>query len=166
MRTSPGSWQRSDPDRHQVSSASVWVRRLANLNEFFVHHGGRAPSQRSWSPDELPRDGCAAMAQRQSRAMVPRSATTRRRARTPVGWDGHTVRARRGEPTVRIAGPPGELLLNLFGRPHAARVEVSGPTDAVKRRPACSVRHVHVREVLKTAWRRRHGDMTNIADQQ
>jgi hypothetical protein len=48
-------------------------------------------------------------------------------------WAGtaHTVRARRGEPTVRIAGPPGELVLNLFGRPHAARVEVSGPTDAV-----------------------------------
>ena len=33
-------------------------------------------------------------------------------------WAGttETVRARRGEPTARVAGPPGELLLYLFGR--------------------------------------------------
>jgi hypothetical protein len=33
-------------------------------------------------------------------------------------WAGtaRTVRARRGEPTARIAGLPGELLLYLFGR--------------------------------------------------
>ena len=43
----------------------------------------------------------------------------------------NTVRARRGEPTVRIAGLPGELLLYLFGRQRAAQVEVSGPADAV-----------------------------------
>jgi len=48
-------------------------------------------------------------------------------------WAGtaNTVRARRGEPTVRIAGLPGELLLYLFGRQRAAQVEVSGPADAV-----------------------------------
>ena len=47
-----------------------------------------AQSQRAWSSDELARDGCGSMAQRQSRAVVPRSATTRRRARAPVGRDG------------------------------------------------------------------------------
>src|SRR5205814_1311113 len=33
-------------------------------------------------------------------------------------WAGtsRTVRARRGEPTARITGPPGELLLYLFRR--------------------------------------------------
>lgn len=45
---------------------------------------------------------------------------------------GKTVRARRGEPIARIAGPPGELLLYLFGRQDAARVEVSGPAAAVE----------------------------------
>jgi hypothetical protein len=40
-----------------------------------------------------------------------------------------TVRARRGQPVARIAGPPGELLLYLFGRRDAAQIEVSG-TDA------------------------------------
>ena len=48
-------------------------------------------------------------------------------------WAGtaRTVRARRGEPAARIAGPPGELLLYLFGRRDAADVEVSGPAAAV-----------------------------------
>ena len=53
-------------------------------------------------------------------------------------WAGtaRTVRARRGKPTARIAGPPGELLLYLFGRQSAAQVEVSGTdaaTEAVRR---------------------------------
>ena len=45
----------------------------------------------------------------------------------------HTVRARRGEPSARIAGPPGgELLLYLFGRRRAAQVDVDGPAEAVE----------------------------------
>ena len=49
-------------------------------------------------------------------------------------WAGtaQTVRARRGEPTARIAGSPGELLLYLFGRQDVAQVEVSGPASAVE----------------------------------
>jgi hypothetical protein len=49
-------------------------------------------------------------------------------------WAGttNTVRARRGEPKVRITGLPGELLLYLFGRQAAAQVEVTGPADAVE----------------------------------
>ncbi|MDX6391245.1 MAG: hypothetical protein QOJ73_2308, partial [Streptosporangiaceae bacterium] len=49
-------------------------------------------------------------------------------------WAGtaQTVRARRGDPTARIAGPPGELLLYLFGRQGAAHVEVSGPDAAIE----------------------------------
>ena len=35
-----------------------------------------------------------------------------------------------GEPTARVAGAPGELLLYLFGRQSAAHVEVSGPDAA------------------------------------
>jgi hypothetical protein len=49
-------------------------------------------------------------------------------------WAGtaRTVRARRGEPTARIAGPPGELLLYLFGRQSAAHVEVIGTDAAIE----------------------------------
>jgi hypothetical protein len=39
-------------------------------------------------------------------------------------------------PAARIGGPPGELLLYLFGRQSAAHVEVTGPTAAVE-----AVRH-------------------------
>ncbi len=48
-------------------------------------------------------------------------------------WAGTTqvVRARRGTPTARLTGLPGELLLYLFGRRDAAHVEVSGPREAV-----------------------------------
>lgn len=48
-------------------------------------------------------------------------------------WAGtaKTVRARRGEPTARISGPPGELLLYIFGRQRAAHVQLHGPAAAV-----------------------------------
>jgi hypothetical protein len=41
------------------------------------------------------------------------------------------VTARAGEPMARLSGPPGELLLYIFGRQAAAQVEVSGSPDAV-----------------------------------
>jgi uncharacterized protein (TIGR03085 family) len=108
-----------------------WVRRLANLNEFFVHHedvrraNGLAPRTNSPAMD-------AALWRNVSRARWF-LARRLRGVGLELQWSGtaHTVRARRGEPTVRIAGPPGELLLYLFGRQRAARVEVSGPADAV-----------------------------------
>ena len=55
-------------------------------------------------------------------------------------WAGtaKTIRARRGEPIARITGPPGELLLYLFGRQGAADVELSGPAAAVE-----AVRRTH-----------------------
>jgi uncharacterized protein (TIGR03085 family) len=104
---------------------------LANLNEFFVHHedvrraNGRAPRTNSPAMD-------AALWRNVSRARWF-LARRLRGAGLELQWVGtaHTVRAWRREPTVRIAGPPGELLLYLFGRQHAARVELSGPPDAV-----------------------------------
>jgi hypothetical protein len=49
---------------------------------------------------------------------------------------GRTIRARRAEPAAYLAGPPGELLLYLFGRKDAAQVQVTGPPAAVE-----AVRH-------------------------
>jgi hypothetical protein len=48
------------------------------------------------------------------------------------------VTVRRGEPTARLSGPPGELLLYVFGRQAAAHVEVSGPPEAI-----AAVRRTH-----------------------
>ena len=113
-----------------------WVRSMANLNEFFVHHedvrranglgvrglgaamdaalwrnvcrGGRYLSRRL--------DGCG----------------------LEVSWGGSRVLVRTGAPTALLRGAPGELLLYLFGRQAAARVEVGGVAEAV-----AAVRRTH-----------------------
>jgi uncharacterized protein (TIGR03085 family) len=115
-----------------------WVRRLPSLNEFFVHHedvrraNGRAPRANESALDE-------ALWHNVSRA--PWYLTRRLHG---VGLElqwagtGKTIRARRGEPAARLAGPPGEVLLYLFGRPDAAQVEVGGPAAAVE-----AVRRAH-----------------------
>jgi uncharacterized protein (TIGR03085 family) len=115
-----------------------WVRRLASLNEFFVHHedvrraNGRSPRTSERALDE-------ALWRNVSRA--PWYLARRLRgAGLELAWAGtaRTVRARRGEPTARITGPPGELLLYLFGRQGAAQVEVTGPSAAIE-----AVRRTH-----------------------
>jgi uncharacterized protein (TIGR03085 family) len=113
-----------------------WVRRIPNLNEFFVHQedirraNGRGPRTNDHAMDEA----------LWSNVNTARWFLARRlrSAGLELQWKGtaHTVRARRGEPTARIAGPPGELLLYLFGRKSAALVEVSGTDAAIE-----AVRH-------------------------
>jgi len=113
-----------------------WVRRVPNLNELFVHHedvrraNGRGPRTHGHAMDEAlwrnVRHGAWFLARRL------------RGAGLTLQWAGspQTVRVRRGAATARITGAPGELLLYLFGRPEAARVEVDGPAaalDAVRR---------------------------------
>lgn len=109
-----------------------WVRRFPNLNEFFVHHedvlraNGRGPRTNKRAMEE-------ALWRNVSRA--PWFLARRLHgAGLELQWAGttKTVRARRGEPTARIAGPPSELLLYLFGRQGAAHVEVGGAAAAVK----------------------------------
>jgi uncharacterized protein (TIGR03085 family) len=109
-----------------------WVRRLASLNEFFVHHedvrraNGRGPRANEPAMDEALWHNV-----RRGRWFLARRL---RGAGLELQWagTGTTALARRGEPTARIAGPPGELLLYLFGRQQAAQVEVSGPAEAVE----------------------------------
>src|SRR5262249_51039015 len=109
-----------------------WVRRLASLNEFFVHHedvrraNGRGPRANDPAMDEALWRNV-----RRGRWFLARRL---RGAGLELQWagTGKTVRARRGEPAARIAGAPGELLLYLFGRQQAAQVEVSGPAEAVE----------------------------------
>jgi uncharacterized protein (TIGR03085 family) len=106
-----------------------WVRTMANLNEFFVHHEDvRRANERE--PRGLTPEMNAALWRNVCRG----SRYLSRRLHgcgLEVEWAGTSKRARSGEPTARLSGPPGELLLYLFGRQAAARVEVSGPPDAV-----------------------------------
>ena len=108
------------------------VRRVPNLNEFFVHHEDVRRA------DGLgPRTNAAALDEALWRNVGSAAWLLARRLRgvgLELEWVGTTRvrRARRGTPTVRLSGLPGELLLYLFGRQGAAKVEVSGPGDAVE----------------------------------
>jgi uncharacterized protein (TIGR03085 family) len=109
-----------------------WVRRVPSLNEFFVHQedvrraNGRGPRTNEQAMDEALWRNVALAAWYLARRL--------RGASLELHWSGtaKTARARRGQPAARIAGPPGELLLYLFGRQGAAQVEMSGPAAAVE----------------------------------
>jgi uncharacterized protein (TIGR03085 family) len=108
-----------------------WVRSFPSLNELFVHHedvrraNGRGP--RSNAPDLD-----AALWRNVTRApwFLARHL---RNVGLEVEWAGRNkrVRVRRGQPVVRLVGPPGELLLYLFGRRAVAQIEVTGELAAV-----------------------------------
>jgi uncharacterized protein (TIGR03085 family) len=110
-----------------------WVRSFPNLNEFFVHHEdvrratGRAP-----------RDSLAPALEAALWRNVRQGSRYLSRRLREVGleirWAGTDERmtVRDAEPIARLSGPPGELLLYLFGRQAAARVEVTGPPKAVE----------------------------------
>jgi uncharacterized protein (TIGR03085 family) len=108
-----------------------WVRSLANLNEFFVHHedvrraNGRGP--RGLTP---------VMEVALWRNVRRGSHFLSRRLKgcgLEIEWagNGERVAVRPGEPRVRVSGSPGELLLYLFGRQAAAQIDVSGSPQAV-----------------------------------
>jgi uncharacterized protein (TIGR03085 family) len=102
------------------------VRRVANLNEFFVHHEDVRRAN-EMEPRSLSTE---------LEAALWRNATWRpwflaRRLRgvgLELEWAGAAkrARARRGTPSVRVVGPPSELLLFLFGRIDVTRVDVEG----------------------------------------
>ncbi len=115
------------------------VRRVAGLNEFFVHHEdvrrANGADVRNLSPGE-------------NEALFRNAALARRLLllSTPsVGldleWAGTecAVRSRLDRPRVQLRGLPGELLLYLFGREGAARVDITGSSEALavlhQRRP-------------------------------
>jgi uncharacterized protein (TIGR03085 family) len=108
-----------------------WVRSFPNLNEFFVHHEDVRRAN-GLGPRTLTPALEAALwrnVRRGSRYLSRRL----RQVGLEVRWAGTAERitVRTGEPTVRLSGSPGELLLYVFGRQAAARLEVTGPAEAV-----------------------------------
>jgi uncharacterized protein (TIGR03085 family) len=108
-----------------------WVRSVPNLNEFFVHHEDLCRANKRG-----PRSLTPAMNAALWRNVRGGARYLSRRLRgfgLEIQWAGtdERVRVRPGEPTARLSGPPGELLLYVFGRQAAAQVEVSGPPEAV-----------------------------------
>ena len=147
----PGSWARF-AERHRQEAAARdyvelidtirsgprgvfrlgWLRRVPNLNEFFVHHedvrranGGRRRDLEPMMNEALwsnVRGGAWYLTRRlRGTGLDVRNALT-----------GQTVRARRGRASVLVTGEPGELLLYLFGRQAVAEVELDGPATAIQ----------------------------------
>lgn len=109
-----------------------WVRWFPSLNEFFVHHEDVRRAN-GLGPRTLAHNLEAALWQnvrRGSRYLSRRL----RGAGLEVEWagKGESFALRQGEPTARLSGTPGELLLYLFGRHAAAHVDVSGTAEAVE----------------------------------
>jgi uncharacterized protein (TIGR03085 family) len=108
-----------------------WVRRFPNLNEFFIHHedvrraNGRDPRTTPPAEDEALFHNVARAPWFLSRRL--------RGAGLELVWKGtdRLIKARRGQPTARVCGLPGELLLFLFGRRDAADVEITGSPEAL-----------------------------------
>ena len=148
----PGAWARLAERHHRRAAgrdfsdlvASVrsgprgvfrlrWLRKVPNLNEFFVHHEDVRRANGG-----APRDFDPAMKQALW-ANVRSGARILARRLRGCGLElhdpstGETVRARGGKPMVRVSGEPGELLLFLFGRQDAAVVEVDGPPETITR---------------------------------
>lgn len=109
------------------------VRRMANLNEFFVHHedvrraNGGDPRILTHGEDEaLFRNVAAAR-----RLLLVRT----HGFGLDLEWAGTSIAVRSpGDlPRVRLRGSPGDLLLYLFGREAAAQVAVTGSREALAR---------------------------------
>ncbi|WP_179470191.1 TIGR03085 family metal-binding protein [Mycolicibacterium vinylchloridicum] len=110
-----------------------WVRSFPSLNEFFVHHEDVRRANGLGPREDLTPALQAALwrnVQRGSRFLSRRV----RGAGLDIVWAGtpERIAVRSGESTAVLSGPPGELLLYLFGRQAAAQVEVLGPPSAVQ----------------------------------
>ena len=115
-----------------------WVRSFPNLNEFFVHHEDVRRAN-GLGPRTLTPAMDAALwrnVRRGGRYLSRRL----HGAGLEIEWAGtdERVTVRSGEPTARLSGPPGELLLYVFGRQAAAQANVDGPPSAV-----AAVRRTH-----------------------
>ncbi|MCX2929089.1 hypothetical protein ORI20_02300 [Mycobacterium sp. CVI_P3] len=77
-----------------------------------------------------------------------------------IVWAGtrYRITVRAGDPVAELSGPPGELLLYLFGRQAAPRVAVDGPLPpSAPCRPAaseCDHPAVHVAVAVQDGARR------------
>ncbi|MFF9620848.1 TIGR03085 family metal-binding protein [Streptomyces griseosporeus] len=102
----------------------------SNTIEFYVHAEDVRRAQEDWSPRELDpvfQDALWSRLERTARLMG-RGAPTGLVLRRP---NGQTAVAHRGTPVVTVTGEPSELLLFLYGRQNAAKVDLDGEEEAI-----------------------------------
>jgi uncharacterized protein (TIGR03085 family) len=107
------------------------VDQLANSIEYFVHHEDVRRARPAWSVRALSPDLEDALAGPLARM----GGVLTRKAKVGIVLepDGREpIRLRKGDPTVTIRGPLGDLVLYVYGRKEVARVTLDGPADAVE----------------------------------
>jgi uncharacterized protein (TIGR03085 family) len=116
-----------------------WVRSVPNLNEFFVHQEDLRRAN-GLGPRDYLSPALEAALWRNVRVGSRYLSRRLHGVGLEISWAGADKRmtVREAESTVRLSGSPGELLLYIFGRQGAARVEVTGPAQAV-----ATVRRTH-----------------------
>ncbi|RZB20810.1 TIGR03085 family protein [Streptomyces sp. F001] len=106
------------------------IDEMSNTVEFYVHTEDVRRAQPDWTARELDpvfQDALWSRLERTARLMG-RKAPTGLVLRRP---DGQTAVAHRGAPVVTVTGEPSELLLFVYGRQSAAKVDVVGDQDAI-----------------------------------
>ncbi|GKQ38106.1 TIGR03085 family metal-binding protein [Streptomyces sp. A012304] len=112
----------------QLKQIDEW----SNTIEFYVHTEDVRRAGADWTPRELDpvfQDALWSRLERTARLMG-RGTPTGLVLRRP---DGRTAVANRGTPVVTVTGEPSELLLFLYGRQSAARVDLAGDEAAIEK---------------------------------
>ncbi|MEU9668154.1 TIGR03085 family metal-binding protein [Streptomyces bobili] len=102
----------------------------SNIIEFYVHGEDVRRARPDWTPRELDpvfQDALWSRLERTAR-LTGRGTPTGLVLRRP---DGRTAVANRGTPVVTATGEPSELLLLLYGRRGAAKVDLAGEEEAI-----------------------------------
>jgi len=128
VRTGPPTWNPMHFRR---------VDELVNTVEYFVHHEDVRRAQPGWTPRTLSPELTEALAAPLAR--MGRLLTRRAKVGLVLQPTGREpIRLRKGEPAVTISGDVGELVLYVYGRKDHARVDLTGPQDAVEQVRAAS----------------------------
>jgi uncharacterized protein (TIGR03085 family) len=109
---------------------------MVNTVEYFVHHEDVRRAAEGWTERELPAGFSDALWKRLkgSRLFLRSAPTGIVFARADAtGSANASFAAKNATPSVTVAGPPAELTLWSMGRVSTARVELSGPDEAVAR---------------------------------
>ena len=133
---------RQPPRWHPARLGSIDM--AVNFVEFFTHTEDVRRAQPNWVARPTTPEFDAALWRRvpsltKARfatfpAMIPGPRLDRSATTVLVRAPGHgEARVGTGQSTVTVTGPPGELVLFLFGRVAAAQVEIEGPAELVER---------------------------------
>jgi uncharacterized protein (TIGR03085 family) len=104
----------------------------ANLGEHFVHCEDVRRGAPGWEPRELTQD----LEQALWRMLAATAKFALRKSPVPIRLvrpDGAEIAIGSSGVPVRVSGEVSELVLHVFGRTGACRVEIDGPEEAVER---------------------------------